>query len=50
MRPIKTEPRYRLLALSGGISLALLISGFWLSDGLGIHRITAQLLWPLTRL
>ena len=50
MRPKKPEPKYRTLAFSCGISLAILIAGMLLVDNLGIHRVWAQLLWPLTRL
>ena len=50
MREKKAEPKYRTLAISSGVSLTMLITGIWLAGDLGIHRITAQLLWPLIRL
>ncbi|MFH1489099.1 MAG: nucleoside recognition protein [Pseudomonadota bacterium] len=46
----KAEPEYRKLAISCGITLAVLICGFWLVDDLRIHGITTRLLWPLCRL
>lgn len=50
MKPSKAEPKYIRLAVSGVISVAIIICGTLWVDNLGIHRITTRLLWPLTRL
>jgi len=44
------KPAYRNLAVSCGISAALLICGVYLVDDLGLQRVAVKLLWPLTRL
>lgn len=50
MRHSKAEPKYGRLAVSLGVSVAILIYSTLVVDNLGFHRIFTQLLWPLTRL
>ena len=46
----KTNPKYISLATSLALSIAILLSGIYLIDGLSGQKVVSKLLWPLLRL
>ena len=50
MAPRKSGLSTRAAAISGGFSLLVIVFGWAQVDGLTVHRLAGQLLWPLARL